>query len=144
MPKRKAQHQPMARLRSRRQTPDVPDEIRQTPDAHVQSTGGETARTQSAPSNGGKIPEHISGTQLRQLAEPISAGIDRGATPSSSTEPDLTFDENAGNGILNFPLSGSAEIGYHAGQVDSYSCELGYNVPQKIKLQVQLIVVFYS
>lgn len=136
MPKRKSEHQPMARRRSRRQTPDVPDETRQTPDAHVQSTGGETAGTQSAPSDGGKIPVHISDTQLRQLAEAISAGLDRGATPSSSTEPDLTFDENAGNGILDFPLSGSAEIGYHAGQVVSYSCELGYNVPNKIKLQI--------
>nr|XP_034339190.1 uncharacterized protein LOC105321772 [Crassostrea gigas] len=95
MPKRKAQHQPMARRRSRRQTPDVPEEMRQIPDAHVQSTGGETAGTQSAPSDGGKIPVHISDYQLRQLAEAISAGIDRGATPSSSTEPDLNFDENA-------------------------------------------------
>eukprot|EP00105_Crassostrea_gigas_P005069 XP_011418528.1 PREDICTED: uncharacterized protein LOC105321772 [Crassostrea gigas] len=95
MPKRKAQHQPMARRRSRRQTPDIPEEMRQTPDAHVKSTGGETAGTESAPSDGGKIPMHISDYQLRQLAEAISAGIDRGATPSSSTEPDLTFDENA-------------------------------------------------
>uniref|UniRef100_A0A8W8MSY0 Uncharacterized protein n=1 Tax=Magallana gigas TaxID=29159 RepID=A0A8W8MSY0_MAGGI len=83
-------------LLDRRQTLDVPDEITQTPDAHVQSTGGETARTQSSPSDSGKIPVHISDTQLRHLAEAILVGIDRGATPLSSTEPDLTFGENAG------------------------------------------------
>lgn len=72
---------------------EVPDQIRQTTDAHVQSTGGETVGTQSAPSDGGKILVHTSDTQLRQLAEAISADLDRGATPSSSTEPDLTFDK---------------------------------------------------
>lgn len=79
---------------------------------------------------------HISDTQLRHLAEAILAGIDRGATPLSSTEPDLTFSEIAGNEILDFPLSGSTEIGYHAGQVVSYRYELGYNVTNKIKLQI--------
>lgn len=50
--------------------------------------------------------------------------------------PDFTFDEIPGNGILDFPSSGSAEFFYQAGQVTSLNCELGYSVPNKIKIKI--------
>lgn len=112
MPKRKSEYQPMARRRSRPRRPrqDKTNPRRPCPVYRPRDF---------APSNGGAIPVHINDIQLRQLAGAISAGIVRGAIPSSSTEPDLTSDKNSCSGILGFPLSGSAIIDYQAGQVVS-------------------------
>lgn len=85
----------------------IPVEMRQTPDPHIQCEGGihsgETTGAQSAPSNGWKIPVDISDTKYRQLAEAISVGLDRDlqnlAIISRSTEPDLAYDETQ---LLNF------------------------------------------
>lgn len=38
--------------------------------------------------------------------------------------------------ILDIQLSDSSEISYHTGQVASYSCELEYNLANKIKSQI--------
>lgn len=46
-------------------------------------------------------------------------------------EPNLAYDENP-----FIQLSDSSQIRYHTGQAASYSCELEYNLVNKIKSQI--------
>lgn len=68
---------------------------RQAHDDYVQSSGGETAETQSVPCYGGKsgIHKQYPTVSYLQLAEAILAGSRKSRHPITVQGRDLTFDE---------------------------------------------------
>lgn len=83
--------------------------------------------------------------QLQQLTEAIAAGFaDRGSSspasiPVRTTDSGPTLDETPpGNEVCDFAsfFSGGDDASNLSAQVPSYSSELGYNVPNNIKVQI--------